>query len=81
MDEAALAQAVKSGHIFAAGLDVFEDEPAVNSDVMQNERIVVAPHIGSATDLTRERMAMMVAEDVLRVSRGETPLYPVPECR
>lgn len=81
MDEAALVQAVNSGHLFAAGLDVFEAEPRVHPGVIQNERIVIAPHIGSATEHTREKMAMMAAEDVLRVCGGEKPLFPVSECR
>jgi glyoxylate reductase len=81
MDEAALVEAVKSGHLFAAGLDVFEAEPTVHPGVLACQRIVVAPHIGSATHQTRERMAMMVAEDVLRVCQGEVPRYPVLECR
>jgi glyoxylate reductase len=77
IDEAALAEAVASRHLFAAGLDVFEREPAVEPRLLQQERVVLAPHIGSATSETRAAMAAAVATDVARVLRGEAPQNPV----
>lgn len=80
MDEAALLDALNSGHLFAAGLDVYEREPELTPGIKDCERIVLAPHIGSATEATRERMAEMVVGDVLGVLSGERPKYPIPEC-
>jgi glyoxylate reductase len=77
IDEAALAEAIASGHLFAAGLDVFEREPAVEPRLLELRRAVLAPHIGSATGDTRAAMAGAVAADVARVLRGEAPHNPV----
>jgi glyoxylate reductase len=77
IDEAALAEAIASGHLFAAGLDVFEREPAVEPRLLELERAALAPHIGSATSETRAAMAAAVAADVGRVLRGEAPQNPV----
>ena len=77
VDENALAEAVASGHLFSAGLDVFEREPEIEPRLLDLERVVLAPHIGSATDETRVAMARAVAADVARVLRGEPPLNPV----
>jgi glyoxylate reductase len=77
VDEVALAEAVASGHLFAAGLDVFEREPAVEPGLLDQRRVVLAPHIGSATNATRAAMASAVAADVARVLRGEAPQNPV----
>jgi glyoxylate reductase len=77
IDEGALAEAVASGHLFAAGLDVFEREPEVEPRVLELDRFVLTPHIGSATDETRTAMARAVAADIARVLRGETPKNPV----
>jgi glyoxylate reductase len=49
IDEKALIRALESGKVYSAGLDVFEDEPKVNPWFLKNDRIVVAPHIASAT--------------------------------
>jgi len=73
IDEAALVEALASEQLFAAGLDVFEREPALAPGLPQLERVVLAPHIGSATDETRSAMARAVAADVARVLRGEAP--------
>ncbi len=78
MDETALLEALKSGQLFAAGLDVYEREPRITPELLACERIVLTPHIGSATDQTRERMAQMVCEDVVRVLAGQEPKYPIP---
>jgi glyoxylate reductase len=59
VDEAALADALRSGEIAGAGLDVFEREPEVHERLLGCENVVLAPHLGSATDETREAMGML----------------------
>jgi glyoxylate reductase len=77
VDEAALAEALAEGRIFAAGLDVYEDEPAVHSGLLKLDNVVLAPHIGSASVETRDRMAILAAENLAAVLRGEDPKTPV----
>ena len=82
VDEAALARALENGPIAGAGLDVYENEPAITPALLDDDRVVLMPHAGSATVETRREMARMVAEDVRRVLSGEKPLRPVsPEGR
>ncbi|MCB2229061.1 MAG: D-glycerate dehydrogenase [Desulfarculaceae bacterium] len=59
IDEAALAAAVKSGEIAGAGIDVFENEPAIHPDLVANPSVVLLPHIGSASIETRTAMGML----------------------
>ncbi|MBI2193471.1 MAG: D-glycerate dehydrogenase [Planctomycetes bacterium] len=73
VDEDALVEALRSRRIAAAGLDVFEDEPAMKPGLADLPNVVVLPHIGSATIGTRTRMAMMAAENLLAVLRGHRP--------
>jgi len=77
VDENALAHALESGHLRGAALDVFEREPLVNPALLRLPNVVLAPHIGSATDETRNEMARKVARDVCLALRGETPKYLV----
>lgn len=77
VDEAALVDALRTRRIAAAGLDVFEREPALHPGLAALPNVVFAPHIGSATAETRSLMAESVARDVLRVLAGEAPLNPV----
>lgn len=62
VDDAALAQALQSGKIFAAGLDVFEGEPQVHPELLKCSNIVLAPHIASATEKTRRAMVDLAVE-------------------
>ncbi len=73
VDEEALAVALENGTIFAAGVDVFEREPAVHPRLLAAPRTVLLPHIGSATRATRQRMAQVASEGVRAVLAGETP--------
>lgn len=78
VDEAALARALAEGLPAGAGLDVFENEPGVTAALLESNRVVLTPHVGSATQETRREMARMVVEDVRRVLSGEKPLRAVP---
>lgn len=77
VDERALCEALKKGTIAAAGLDVYENEPKITDELMRLPNVVLCPHIGSATFATRTRMAVMAAENLLAVLRGEEPPNPV----
>lgn len=77
VDDAALAEALASGRIAAAGLDVFPDEPRVPAAYLGLENVVLTPHLGSGTRETRAAMARMVLEEVHRVARGEPPRHAV----
>jgi D-3-phosphoglycerate dehydrogenase len=77
MDEQALIAALKENRIAGAALDVFDPEPPLaDNPLFALDNVVLTPHLASFTDEGRRRMGMMVAEDVLRVLKGETPLYP-----
>jgi glyoxylate reductase len=78
VDEVALIRAIDSGQVAGAGLDVFENEPGITPGLLDEDRVVLMPHAGSATLETRREMARMVVEDVRRVLSGEKPLHPVP---
>ncbi|HEY0128038.1 MAG TPA: D-glycerate dehydrogenase [Rubrobacteraceae bacterium] len=73
VDEAALADALAEGRIFAAGLDVYEEEPKVHPKLLELENVVLAPHIGSGSIETRGKMAVLAAENLAAVLRGEQP--------
>jgi glyoxylate reductase len=77
VDEGALADALTDGRIFAAGLDVYEEEPTVHPKLLELENVVLAPHIGSASIETRDKMAVLAAENLRAVLRGEEPKTPV----
>src|SRR5207244_13069443 len=73
VDEAALADALLDGRLFAAGLDVFEREPDVHPRLLTAPRTVLLPHIGSASQATRTRMARLACESALAVLAGQNP--------
>lgn len=77
VDETALTRALDEGRLAGAGLDVYENEPAITPALLDDDRVVLMPHAGSATVETRREMARMVVEDVRRVLSGEKPLRPV----
>jgi glyoxylate reductase len=77
VDEGALAEALADGRIFAAGLDVYEEEPKVHPKLLQLENAVLAPHIGSGSRETRDRMAVLAAENVVAVLSSGEPKTPV----
>jgi len=73
VDEAALADALHEGRLFAAGLDVYEREPMIEARLLSAPRTVLLPHIGSASQATRTRMATMATGAVAAVLAGGTP--------
>jgi glyoxylate reductase len=75
--EEALAQALESGHLGAAGLDVYAEEPAIHPRLLSAPRTVLLPHIGSATGETRRKMATIAIANVQSVLGGKPPLTPV----
>jgi glyoxylate reductase len=77
VDEAALVDALRDGPLAAAGLDVYEHEPAVHPGLLDLPNVVLLPHIGSATRGTRTEMAMLAARNVHAVLGGRPPLTPV----
>jgi glyoxylate reductase len=77
VDEGALAASLAEGHLGGAGLDVFENEPAVHPALLSRDDVVLVPHLGSATQTARRAMAELALGDAARVLRGEAPLHPV----
>jgi glyoxylate reductase len=77
VDDAALAEALRSGRVAAAGLDVFRDEPRVPAAYLALDNVVLTPHLGSGTRETRAAMAAMVLEEVVCVARGEPARHRV----
>ncbi|MBI4482111.1 MAG: D-glycerate dehydrogenase [Acidobacteria bacterium] len=73
VDEKALATALEHHRLAGAGLDVFEREPRIEPSLKKMDRLVLLPHIGSATVETRTAMAVKACESVLAFLRGETP--------
>lgn len=73
VDTMALIQALRSGRLGAAGLDVYEDEPLVPLELRELPNTVLLPHIGSATVTTRDAMARLCAENVIAVIDGREP--------
>ena len=79
VDEAALIEALKNRTIYSAGLDVFAKEPQVPSALMEMDNIVLFPHLGSSTEVTRAAMDQLVVDNILAWAAGKPPLTPVPE--
>ena len=77
VDEAALVEALSSGSIAGAGLDVFENEPEVHPGLLELDNVAIVPHLGSATVETRGAMADLAANNVAAVLAGDPPLTPV----
>jgi len=79
VDDAALARALREGRIAAAGLDVYENEPAVLPALLEVPNVVLTPHLGSATRSSRLGMAMLAARNLLAFAAGQplpTPVAP-----
>lgn len=77
VDEAALVAALREGRIAGAALDVYEHEPKLAAGLAELENVVLAPHLGSASVATRNRMAVMTAQNLLAGLKGELPPWCV----
>ena len=77
VDDAALAQALADKRIAAAGLDVFEGEPKVHPALLGVPNVVLTPHIASATQATRMKMAALAADNLIELLNGRPALTPV----
>lgn len=77
VDEKALVKALKDGVIRGAALDVFENEPEIEQELMSLDNIVMVPHIGSASYQTRTKMAIIAAKNILSALKGERPEFLV----
>jgi glyoxylate reductase len=77
VDTTALIEALRSGRLGAAGLDVYEDEPHVPRELREVPNTVLLPHLGSATGATRDAMARLCVENVIAVIEGRQPPTPV----
>jgi glyoxylate reductase len=73
IDEKSLIKALKEGRIDSAGLDVYEKEPRLSPGLAELDNVVLTPHTGSATYESRDRMAVMAAENLVAGLRGERP--------
>ncbi|MGH6764999.1 MAG: 2-hydroxyacid dehydrogenase, partial [Bradyrhizobium sp.] len=79
VDEKDLIAALRSGTILAAGLDVFDKEPNVPDDLKAMQNVVLLPHIGSASVVTRNAMDQLVVDNLKAWFAGKPPLTPVAE--
>jgi lactate dehydrogenase-like 2-hydroxyacid dehydrogenase len=79
IDEPALIAALKSGGILAAGLDVFAQEPNVPDELRAMHNVVLLPHIGSASVVTRNAMDQLVVDNLKLWFDGKAPMTPLPE--
>ncbi|HEU4621620.1 MAG TPA: D-glycerate dehydrogenase [Burkholderiaceae bacterium] len=77
VDDAALVHALKNKQIAAAGLDVFENEPALHPGLLECQNVVLTPHIGSASRATRMAMANLAIDNLRAVLDGQRPTTPV----
>lgn len=77
VDEAALVDALRSGRIAGAGLDVYEQEPAIHPGLLMLDNAVLLPHLGSATREARGAMVQLACDNLVAVLGGGAPLTPV----
>ncbi|WVW80759.1 hypothetical protein I302_102745 [Kwoniella bestiolae CBS 10118] len=79
VDEEALLEALDSGKLFSAGLDVFPDEPNVNPKLLKNDKITVLPHMGTETRDSQKKMEILVLDNLVSALSGKGLLNQVPE--
>jgi len=79
VDETALADMLDQGRLWGAGFDVYEKEPQISQALLGSDRVVLLPHIGSATRGTRDKMAMMTVDALRQCFAGQEPEFLVPE--
>jgi lactate dehydrogenase-like 2-hydroxyacid dehydrogenase len=79
VDEDALIEALESGHLFSAGLDVFPDEPNVNPKLLAMDNITLLPHMGTETKDTQRKMELLVLDNIVSFIEGKGLLTQVAE--
>ena len=77
IDENSLIKILKQNRLMAVGLDVFENEPNLNPELLKFSNVLVLPHLGSATKEARDGMAELATKNVINVLHGKPPLSPV----
>jgi glyoxylate reductase len=77
VDEAALVEALKTGRLAAAGLDVYEQEPKIHPELIALDNVFLMPHIGSATIEDRAWMTQLTVDNAIAVLKGEEPAFAV----
>jgi len=78
IDDYALVAALSEGRLAGAALDVYEDEPELTEGMRELDNLMILPHIGSASFETRDKMALLVADNILDALEGKTPRSLVP---
>ena len=78
IDDYALVAALREDRLAGAALDVYEDEPELTEGMRELDNLMILPHIGSASFETRDKMALLVADNVLDALEGKTPRSLVP---
>jgi len=78
IDDYALVAALREGRLAGAALDVYEDEPELTEGMRELDNLMILPHIGSASFETRDKMALLVADNILDALSGKTPRSLVP---
>jgi lactate dehydrogenase-like 2-hydroxyacid dehydrogenase len=79
VDEEALIKALTEKRIMSVGLDVYFKEPEVPPELIAMDNVVLFPHLGSASEYTRQQMDQLIVDNILAWAAGKPPLTPVPE--
>jgi lactate dehydrogenase-like 2-hydroxyacid dehydrogenase len=79
VDEKALIKALQQRTIFAAGLDVYRNEPNIDPELLALDNVVLLPHVGSASVFTRNQMGQLVVDNLVAFANGQPPKTPVTE--
>jgi len=77
VDEKALVEVLRAGKIRGAALDVFEEEPKLAPGLVEFPNVIITPHIASATESTRGKMAELAAQNIIDMLKGDTPKHVV----
>ncbi|GIK61122.1 MAG: D-glycerate dehydrogenase [Ignavibacteriota bacterium] len=77
IDESALIKLLKRNKLFAVGLDVFENEPEINPELLKFSNVLIIPHLGSATHEARNGISELAAQNIINVIKGKPPITPV----
>jgi glyoxylate reductase len=79
IDEAELVKALEDGTIAGAGLDVFEEEPKIHPGLVENDKVILLPHMGTWTQETQEKMEIWVIDNIRSAVQGKGLMSMIPE--